>query len=316
MREGAAELTDQWILAQRPPKNRVDPTRPYAYLVEHEPTSDGRVEPVAAVFLTNKECPFRCLMCDLWINTTDQPVAPGLIPEQIRWALERLGPARHIKLYNSGNFFDPQAIPEGDYPAIARIVSRFDTVIVESHPRMIGRRCLKFNEMVSSAVHVAMGLETVHPEVLQKLNKRMTLQDFEGAVATLKAHGMEARAFILLRPPFLNELEGVLWAKRSIDYAFDVGVECCSVIPTRGGNGAMEVLARQGDFEPPTLDSLEEVLDYGLAQGRGRVFADLWDIEKLSGGARAGSERVQRIRRQNMTQRRRTFSGDPQGSAP
>ncbi|MEE9296971.1 MAG: radical SAM protein, partial [Phycisphaerae bacterium] len=234
------EYTDEWILARRPPKNAVDPSRPYAFLLEQEPTAHGCIESVATIFLTNKECPFRCLMCDLWKNTTDEPVAPGMIRRQIEWALARLEPARHIKLYNSGNFFDPQAIPETDYPSIAEVVSQFDTVIVESHPLMVGRRCFAFNDMVDADVHVAMGLETVHPDVLGKLNKHMTLNDFARAVGRLKAHGMEARAFILLRPPFLNEPEGVLWAKRSMDYAFDVGVECCAIIPTRGGNGAME----------------------------------------------------------------------------
>ena len=55
-----------------------------------------------------------------------------MIAEQIRWALDQLPPARHIKLYNSGNFFDPNAIPPEDYEQIAELVSGFDTVIVES----------------------------------------------------------------------------------------------------------------------------------------------------------------------------------------
>ena len=35
----------------------------------------------------------------------------GDIPAQIAYALDQLPPARQIKLYNSGNFFDHQAIP-------------------------------------------------------------------------------------------------------------------------------------------------------------------------------------------------------------
>ncbi|HMC65711.1 MAG TPA: hypothetical protein VKI65_12295, partial [Gemmataceae bacterium] len=70
------EATGRWddarIVALRPPKNAVDPSRPYAFLVEPERTREGTVEDTAAVFLTNRECPFRCLMCDLWKNTTDQ----------------------------------------------------------------------------------------------------------------------------------------------------------------------------------------------------------------------------------------------------
>lgn len=299
----AVEFDDAWILHRRPQKNAVVPDRPYAHSVEPEHSSSGLVEDVATVFLTNKECPFRCLMCDLWKNTTDTAVAPGAIPAQIRWALDRLTPAKHIKLYNSGNFFDPQAIPVQDYRSIAEIVSSFETVVVESHPRMVGRRCLEFNEMLPTSLQVAMGLETVHPEVLPRLNKRMTLDDFAKAAGLLRAHDIDTRAFILLRPPFLSEAEGVCWAKRSLDFAFDVGVECCTIIPTRGGNGALESLAERGLFEPPTLDSLEEVLLYGVELGRGRVFADLWDVEKPS---HQGSERnavIERLRRINLAQR-------------
>ena len=295
-------IDDDWILSLRPRKNRVDPLRPYAYLVESEQAANGAVEDVATVFLTNAECPFRCLMCDLWKNTTDEPVARGAIPAQIRWALQRLPAARHIKLYNSGNFFDPHAIPSEDYDEIAQIVEPFETVIVESHPRMIGRRCFAFNEMVRGEVHVAMGLETVHPDVLARLNKQMTLDDYLSATRTLLNRGMRVRAFILLRPPYLSEREGVTWAKRSIDVAFDAGVECCAIIPTRGGNGALERLAQRGAFEPPTLASLEEVLEYGIGQRRGRVFADLWDIERAAADAPNGAARARRLARMNLSQ--------------
>jgi radical SAM enzyme (TIGR01210 family) len=293
---------DAWILAQRPPRNAVDPWRPYAYLVEPEYTRDGRVEDAATVFLSNKECPFRCLMCDLWKNTTDHRVPDGAIPAQIDWALAQLPSVRHLKLYNAGNFFDAQAIPPGDLGRIAQQLAHLQTVTVECHPRLVGKSCLAFAESLRPALQVAMGLETVHPEVLPRLNKRMSLADFERAVRFLTAHGIAARAFILLRPPFLDEAEGLAWAKRSVEYAFAVGVECCVVIPTRAGNGAMERLQEQGLFHPPTLDSLEEAVEYGIGLGAGRVFADLWDIGKLAACPRCGPERVRRLEAMNLTQ--------------
>ena len=38
-----------------------------------------RSAPTAVVFLTNRECPFRCVMCDLWMNTLDETVPRGAI---------------------------------------------------------------------------------------------------------------------------------------------------------------------------------------------------------------------------------------------
>src|SRR5205085_2086591 len=130
-------------------------------------------------------------------------------------------------------------------------------------------------------LEVAMGLETVHPEVLPRLNKRMTLDDFATATRALHDAGIAVRAFILVRPPFLSDPEGLEWAKRSLDYAFSLGVECCTLIPTRAGNGAIDELRRQGHFAPPSLDTLEKALEYGLSLHAGRVFLDLWDIGQI-----------------------------------
>jgi len=295
-------LDDRWILQQRGPRQPVDPARPYALVVEPERTADGVVEDVAAVFLTNRECPFRCLMCDLWKNTTTSTVPDGAVAGQIAWALSELPPVRHIKLYNAGNFFDGRAIPRADWAPTAELLRDMQTVIVECHPRLVGPGCLEFAGMIPGRLDVAMGLETVDPDVLPRLSKRMTLEDFAQAARFLVDHGMRVRAFILLRAPFQSEEQGCDWAQRSIEWAFDAGVECCVVIPTRGGNGAMERLAELGHFAPPSLDSLEEVLAFGIGLGRGRVLADLWDAQRLAARSAADEERVERLRRMNLTQ--------------
>jgi radical SAM enzyme (TIGR01210 family) len=294
---------DDWILTRRPPRNALSPDRPYAWLVEPEPAADGRLVDVATLFLTNRECPYRCLMCDLWKNTLESSVAPGQIPEQIRWALAQLPPAQQLKLYNAGSFFDPRAILPEDYAAIAELASPFERLIVECHPRLLGRRFRAFRRMLRPDLEVALGLETVHPQVLPRLNKQMTLADFAAAVTAVRAEGGHVRTFILIRPPFLSDAEGLEWARRSLDYAFGLGVECCSLIPTRGGNGAMEELAGAGLFAPPSLETLEAALEYGLTLRAGRVFVDLWDIGQVSPNAANRADRVARLGRMNLTQR-------------
>jgi radical SAM enzyme (TIGR01210 family) len=261
------DVSEAAILAARPPRNAVDAERPYAFLVEPERTAGGSVEDVATIFLTNRECPFTCLMCDLWKNTTPMRVAAGAIPRQIDYALARLPPARHVKLYNSGNFFDAQAIPPEDLPAIARRVRPFRSVVVENHPRLCGEACPRFRDAAQTELEVALGLETVHPEILPRLNKRMTLDDFRRAAGFLLGHAIAVRAFVLLKPPWLDDEEGVEWAIKSIDFAFECGARCVSVIPTRAGNGIMERLQAAGEFRPPRLGALEEVMDRALRSG-------------------------------------------------
>ena len=324
----APKIDDRFIRGARPAKNRVDPHIPYDWLVEPEATAAGVVEDVATIFLTNRECPFHCLFCDLWKNTTDERVPQGAIPSQIDYALARLPPARHIKLYNSGNFFDRQAIPPEDYEAIARAVAAFRTVIVENHPSLCGRACLEFRDLLvesakraSTAVdlretgaarvesfiapqlEIAMGLETVHPAILPRLNKQMTLDDFHRACDFLASETISLRAFILLKPPFLDESECVEWALKSIEFAFQCGVRACSVIPTRAGNGAMELLEHDGYFAPPRLAALEETLARGIALAQGRVCVDLWNVERLCECPECGPRRAARLRQMNLSQR-------------
>src|SRR5947199_6427943 len=121
---------DRWLLNLRPPRNPLDPWRPYAFLAEPEAGPDGEMVEAATIFLTNRECPFRCVMCDLWRNTLEETVPPGAIAAQIRYALERLpispGARRCLKLYNAGSFFDPRAIPPAEYPEIARLAAPFE----------------------------------------------------------------------------------------------------------------------------------------------------------------------------------------------
>jgi len=295
-------ITGKWIRSQRGEKNTVDTAKPYAFLVEKERLMTGEVEDVATIFLTNKECPFTCLMCDLWKNTTNFTVASGSVPAQIEFALSQLPTVKHIKLYNSGNFFDKKAIPPYEYPAIIGLLRGFKSVLIENHPKLISRDILDFRDKLHGNLQVAMGLETANPEVLKMLNKSMTLDDFSKACDFLNSHNIPVRVFILLRPPFLNEQGGILWAERSIDFSFNNNAECCVIIPTRPGNGALDSLAERQLFVPPKLSSLEEVLSYGISLNRGRVFADLWDLEQFSQCPHCYQQRLDRMHQMNLDQ--------------
>jgi radical SAM enzyme (TIGR01210 family) len=295
-------IDGRWIRSLRGAKSPVDPFLPYGWFNEKERSSEGNLEDVSAILLSNRECPYNCLMCDLWKHTTAEQVPVGAIPVQIEYALKKLAPSKQLKLFNSGSFFDPGAIPVEDYAQIASLADDFESVLVESHTAFIGEKVLAFSRMLSGKLQVAMGLETVHPEVLPLLNKGMTLPDFKEAVGFLQTNGISSRAFILLRPPFLSEVEGVEWACRSIDFAFSCGVDVCSVIPVRGGNGALDQLASEGLFQEPSIQSLERVMAYGIGLKKGLVFADLWDLERFSTCGHCKESRKERLVQMNLTQ--------------
>lgn len=76
------------------------------------------------------------------------------------------------------------------------------------------------------------------------------------------------------------------------------------IIPVRSGNGAMERLQAAGLAGRPSIGSLYRLLasSLRLAAGRGRVFADLWDAERLENGDPSFIRAAARIRRLNETQ--------------
>ena len=59
-----------------------------------------------------------------------------------------------------------------------------------------------------------------------------------------------------------------------------------SLVTTRAGNGALDALAERGGCSPRGLEAIEDALAFGLSLERGRVLADLWDLERLRRCAR------------------------------
>ena len=306
---------DRFVLTRRPARRlQHDPWRHQGLIVEDEP-ADGGVARVATVLLTGRECPWRCAMCDLWLYTTEADTPRGAIPAQLLAARTALRgeqtPVTVMKLYNAGSFFDPRAVPDADYDAAAAALSGLSRVIVESHPALIGARVDRLIGALDrhrgpdgpARLEVAMGLETAHPEALDRLNKRFTLERFARASRSLLDKGASLRVFLLISPPFVPADEHDTWLLRSLDAAFSCGASVVSLIPTRTGNGTLEALPPD-EFAAPGLLDVERSLSLALphAAGRGRVFADLWDLERLSRCSRCFRPRAERLRAMNLTQ--------------
>ena len=296
----------RWVRSLRPPKVAVDAWRPLGHSWEDERMADGETLPVLTIFLAGAECPFTCVFCDLWRHTLDGPTPPGAVPGQLRQAVRAAGPlpARAaVKLYNASNFFDPRAVPPGDDLAIADLLTPFQRVSVECHPRFVGARCREFAQRLGGRLEVAIGLETVHPTALRRLNKGMQLSDFERAVRLLEDAGIGLRVFVLLAPPFVPAAEAVEWTVRSVAYAIEQGAAHVSLIPVRGGNGALEMLRRSGEFAPPTLEQLEDALERSLDGAATVVTADLWDAAALEACPTCRDRRLVRLAHMNLSGR-------------
>jgi radical SAM enzyme (TIGR01210 family) len=312
-----ASERDRFVLERRGPRPQHDPWHYQGLIVEDERTAHGRRARMATVLLTGRECPWRCAMCDLWTYTTVSDTPPGAIPAQVAAARSAVRdepvPVTGMKLYNAGSFFDPRAVPEADYDGVAEALSGLSRVIVESHPALVGRCVDRFlealdrhrgSEELSVQLEVAMGLETAHPDALDRLNKRFTLERFAEAARALDDRGVALRVFLLISPPFISLHEQDAWLLHSVDAAFSCGASVVSLVPTRPGNGAIDALDGSGWFRAPDLEDIERSFALALrhARGRGRVFVDVWDLERFARCPHCTAARRDRLQTMNLEQ--------------
>lgn len=304
------------MLERRAPKPDNDPLLHHGATVDMEPAVGGGTVAVGVVLLTGRECPWRCVMCDLWRQTTDANTPRGAIAAQVNEARAMLADRgetpRHLKLYNAGSFFDPRAVPVEDYGEIASALDGIEHVIVESHPSLVGGRTEQFAEILQrrrrTTLEVAMGLETAHPEALERLHKRMTTSDFVAAAGRLRGIDVALRAFLLISPPFVPAEEQDEWLVKSLDLALRSGATAVSLIPTRSGNGALEALANDGHFRQPHFADIERSLALSIGQLRergssARVMADLWDLDRFADCPHCLGARRHRLEQMNLQQR-------------
>ncbi len=316
----------------RPAKRDWNAEVPQGTLLEQESDGRGGTVLTATYFLTGSECRFTCSFCDLWKYTVDQPTPPGSLVRQIDSLHEQIAKSgaapRWLKLYNASNFFDPKNVPESECQEIALRCRGFERIIVENHASLFrSKTCRESAEQFASTcgahLEVAMGLETIEPIAESLLNKSLHRSAFIDACDFLRSAGIGIRAFVLLQPPGTVTAESVDWAVRSCEFAFETGVERCSVLPTRDGNGWLDLLEQSGTWKPPNIDQMEQTLlkllgkGHALRNAKGAVgfgsdecsppcrvaTLDLWDWERVLGGcAECRSERYAILSEMNLRQ--------------
>ena len=207
-----------------------------------------------------------CSMCGYARDTLGRSATPRELAEQLARALGRYRDEPYVKLYTSGSFLDDREVDASSREAIVRaFAGRARRLLFETLPEFAVDGALRpLREAFPGELEVALGLETTDPVVLARyVHKNAPPSEYLAAAGRVRAAGARAKAYLLLKPPYLTESEAVADVVRSVAEAAP-SFDALSVNPVHiQGGTVVEWLYRRGRYRPPWLWSVVEALRAG-----------------------------------------------------
>lgn len=247
---------------------------PVEYREEHFENANRRR---AVLFLLSNGCEWAiggasgCTMCGHLAKQTRSVVplsAEDLITQFISESARiDFASAPILNVYNNGSFFNEREIPERARIRILKEINQNKSIrmlVVESRPEFITERVIEQTRALVPDLHVevAMGLEAMDDRRrMICVNKGFTLEQYDRAVQIIRRAGVHPRSYVLLKPPFFSEKEGVEEAIRTTRHAFSAGSRTVSLEACTFQRYTLtEYLVESGLFRLPRLWSIVEVV--------------------------------------------------------
>lgn len=173
----------------------------------------------------------------------------------------------NLTIYNAGSFLNDEEIPRDVQERICKEVNEspyLDSLFVESRPEFVSEEKIKsLNSLLEGKpLKVGMGLECVTDYYRNYyVHKGLSRYHFQKAVNILKQNNVTALVYVFLKPIHLEEKESINEAIRTVEYAFSIGADEVALESAFIQEGTvMKELYSQGEFEPPWLWSIIEVI--------------------------------------------------------
>lgn len=219
-----------------------------------------------------------CTMCSYVSDCTLEPISSEDIIRIFNNHLEKFPLNEEdyiaVKLFASGSFLNPHELPKKARDEILKTLVKIENVkeiIVESRPEYVNKEVLEeIGEIIGNIIfEVSIGLETYNDETrLKKINKGFTSKDFENAIETIhnlrdeKKYNFKAKAYVFVKPIFLNETEAITEAITTAEYCESVDVDRLSFCPATIHSGTLiEKLWKQGSYQPPWIWSTIDIIN-------------------------------------------------------
>ena len=255
----------QWALEK---KNSWDASKPATVYVTPELTKEGTPCKAATVILRTKGCHWwwssGCTFCG-YFNDTRDDVTNEDLHNQWNYSMKKLNnfeEVEMIKVYTSGSLLEDREIPIQFQEFVLKETHRLGKhLVIESRTEQLTSEKLTWAKKLNSNFTVAIGLEAYDDEVLRfHVNKGFSLKSWHRAVEQLKKHEIRIKAYLMFKPPFMSEGESltqcIKWVKAVVDDSDEISINPMNI--QRGT--IIDRLYRNGDYRPPWLWSLVELI--------------------------------------------------------
>ena len=229
---------------------------------------DGKLRTRKRIILLTNGCTIgTCTMCPFPSESSVGVNSQNLI-NQFDKAFENDSISNYeiVTIFNNGNMFK-----DSEIPAAARI-HMYNKVrdggakyfVTESLPQFYDEQHHGEAQAHLGNVRlcVFMGLQSANDFIRNTcINTTCTKGNYEKAVKLLLSADYIPHAFLMLKPPFVTESEGVTDVLESLSYLASIDVKTVTICPTRVAPGTLlEKLYDMGDYQPPWNWSVIQVL--------------------------------------------------------
>lgn len=258
------------------------PSEPEAMWKEKD-MSSGKTVDAMVLILRTSGCSWAkkkgCTMCGYNVSSAPEVSADDL-RSQLAKALSRYDGEPFVKIYTSGSFLDDGEIPPEVRGEILSAFSGCERILFESRPSYATSETMS---QLPKNCTIAFGLESSDPAVMRdSISKGFTPADVERAGLEAKALGLSVRSYVLLKPPYLTEARAIEDAVSTAMFA-DAFSDEISINPVNvQRHTVVEKLWKSGEYRPPWLWSLVEV----IARLHGKVSARVMSFPSGGGTPR------------------------------
>ncbi len=255
-------------------RERKRPTEPEAIWKEDDVVAGKRIRALSAVLRTSGCWWSRkkgCLMCGYNV-ASDSAIGEKDLQAQLETLGARYEGEPLVKIYTSGSFLDPNEIPLSVRDRVFSLFPGETRILFESRPEFVTSDNL--GTLPKGRVEIALGLESSNDEVLRVcVRKGFSPADYQRAADLIREQGMSVRTYLLLKPPFMTEAQAIEDTITSALFARPLS-DTISINPINVQSGTeVEALWRKGNYRPPWLWSLVEVLKKAKDGADIRIFS-------------------------------------------